>query len=100
MMLQTKYQSSRLYGFRQEYLFMFLPLKAYVKHMTPERSHLWPQGYTLNKLDRGLLNDTKIPKKQGSRSCGFRQNLFMFVPIQAYVKHMTPGVQPFLAPGL
>ena len=30
-----KYQSSRPYGFRQEYFFMFLPIKAYVKHVIP-----------------------------------------------------------------
>ena len=31
MMLLTKYQGSRLCGFRQEECFMFLPIKAYVK---------------------------------------------------------------------
>ena len=31
VMLHTKYQSSRPYGFRQEDFFMFLPIKAYVK---------------------------------------------------------------------
>ena len=36
MMLQTKYQGSRHCGFRQEDFFMFLPIKAYVKHVTPE----------------------------------------------------------------
>ena len=36
MMLYTKYQGSRPCGFRQEYFFMFLHIKAYVKHVTPE----------------------------------------------------------------
>ena len=34
-MLHAKYQGSMLYGFRQEDLFMFFPLKASVKHVTP-----------------------------------------------------------------
>ena len=40
-------------------------------------------------------------KHQGSRPCGFRQeDIFMFLPIKAYVKHVTPEAGPFLAPGL
>ena len=35
MMLQTKYQGSAPCGFRQEDFFIFLPIKAYVKHVTP-----------------------------------------------------------------
>ena len=35
MMLHTKYQGSRPYGFRQEDLFMFSLIKAHVKHVTP-----------------------------------------------------------------
>ena len=58
MMLHIKYQGSRPCGFRQEDFFMFLPLKAYVKHVTPGRGHFWPQCYNLNKLGRGLLDDT------------------------------------------
>ena len=38
---------------------------------------------------------------QGSRPCGFRQeDFFMLLAILAYVKHVTPGAGPFLAPGL
>ena len=33
---QTKYQGCRPYGFRQEDFFVFLPIKAYVKPVTPE----------------------------------------------------------------
>ena len=36
VMLHTKYQGSRPCGFRQEDFFMFLPIKAYVKPVTPE----------------------------------------------------------------
>ena len=40
-------------------------------------------------------------KYQGSRPCGFRQeDFFMLLPIEAYVKHVTPGAGPFLTPGL
>ena len=36
MMLHTKYQGTRPCGLRQEDFFMFLPIKAYVKPVTPE----------------------------------------------------------------
>ena len=36
MMLHTKYQGSRSCGFTQEDFFMFLPIKAYVKPVTPQ----------------------------------------------------------------
>ena len=40
-------------------------------------------------------------KYQGSRLCGFRhEDVFMFLPILVYVKHVTPGAGPFLAPGV
>ena len=58
MMLHTKYQGSRPYGFRQEDLFMFLSIKAYLKHVTLRRGHFWPQGLNLNNLGRGLLDNT------------------------------------------
>ena len=54
MMFHTKYQGSRPCGFRQEDLFMFLFIKAYVKLRPPEAGH---QGYKLNKLGRGVLLD-------------------------------------------
>ena len=39
-------------------------------------------------------------KYQGSKPYGFRQeDFFMFFPIKANVKRVTPGVGPFLAPG-
>ena len=38
-------------------------------------------------------------KYQDCRSYGFRQEEFyMFFTISAYVKHVTPGVRPFLVP--
>ena len=57
MMLHTKYQGSRPFGFRQEDFFMFLTIKAYVKPVTPRRSHFWPKDYNLNKLGRSSLDD-------------------------------------------
>ena len=53
MMLHTKYQSSKPYGFRQEDFFMFFLIQAYVKHVTPGAGHFWPKGYNLNELGRG-----------------------------------------------
>ena len=40
-------------------------------------------------------------KYQGTKSYGFRQEDFFmfFFPIKAFVKHVTPGVWPFLAQG-
>ena len=58
MMLHTKYQDSRPCGFKQEDFFMFLPIKDYVKPVTPRRDHFWPKGYNFNKLGRGSLDDT------------------------------------------
>ena len=55
MMLHTKYQGSRPYGFRQEDFFMFFPIKAYAKHVTPGAALFWPQGHNLNKLGRGPI---------------------------------------------
>ena len=81
MILHTKYQGSRPCGFRQADVFMFLPIKAYVKPVTPEAGHFWPKGYNLNKLIRDSLDDTTY-QNQGSRPCGFRQeDFFMLLPI-------------------
>ena len=57
MMLHTKYQGSRPCGIRQDDLFMFFPILVYVKHVTPGRGHLWPQGHNLNKFVRGPQGD-------------------------------------------
>ena len=57
MMLHTKYQGSKPYGFRQEDFSMFFPINAYVRHVTPGAGHFWPQGYNLNKVGRWSLGD-------------------------------------------
>ena len=56
MMLHTKYQGSRSYGFRQEDFVMFFPISL-VKHVTPGRGHFWTQEHKLNKLGIGRLGD-------------------------------------------
>ena len=56
-MLQSKYQGSVPYGFRQEDFFSYFPIWACVKHVTNGAGHFWPQGHSLNKLDRRLLGD-------------------------------------------
>ena len=65
--------------------------------MTPCQGHFWPQGHYLNKFGRGLLGDTKY---QGAMPCGLRQEDYFMFSIKAYVKHVTPGVGPFLAQGV
>ena len=57
MMLHTKYQYSRPYGFRQEDFFMFFTIQAYVKRVTLGWGHFWPQVHNLNKLGRGPPGD-------------------------------------------
>ena len=43
VMLHTKYHGSMPYGFRQEvFFFLFLPIEAYVKHVTPGWGDFWP----------------------------------------------------------
>ena len=41
----------------QEDIFMFFPIYAYLKHVTPGQGHILPQGHNLIKLGRGLLGD-------------------------------------------
>ena len=55
MMLHTKYQGSRHYGFIQYFLFSLY--KPMLKHMTPGGGPFWPHGHNLNKLGRGPLGD-------------------------------------------
>ena len=57
-MLHTNYQGSRHSGFRQEGVFMFLPILAYVKHVTPWDRPFLARVYNLNKLGRGPLGNT------------------------------------------
>ena len=57
MMLHTKYQGARPCGFRQEDFFTF-PYISQCKTCDPAgRAIFQPQGYNLNKLDRGALGD-------------------------------------------
>ena len=74
MMLHTKYQGSRSYGFRQADFVMF-SLHSLCKTCDPQNRAILAQGHNLNKLGR----------YQGSRPCGFRQEgFFMF----SLYKHM------------
>ena len=52
MMLHTKYQGSRTYGFRQEDFFMFFPI-----YKPMGQGLFWPQGHNMNKLGRSPLGD-------------------------------------------
>ena len=57
MMLHTKYQGSRPYGFRLEDFFMFSLDISLCKTCDPGGGPFWPQGYILNKLGRGSLGN-------------------------------------------
>ena len=59
MMLHTKYQSSRPCGFREEDFFHVARYISLCKTCEPRgQGHFSPLGYNLNKLGRGLLDDT------------------------------------------
>ena len=58
VMLHTKYQSSRPYGFRQGDFLCFSLYKPKKSMWSLGRGHFWTQGSNLNKLGRGSLDDT------------------------------------------
>ena len=64
MMLHTKYQGCRPCAFRQEDFFKFLPIKDYVKSVTPEEKPFLAHGYNLNKFGRGLPDNTTYQKSR------------------------------------
>ena len=57
VMLHTKYQDSRPYGFRQKDFSCFYNISLCKTCDPPGRGHFWPQGHNLNKFGRGLLGD-------------------------------------------
>ena len=58
MILHTKYQGSRPYGFRQEDFFHVAPYISLRKTYDPWGGAFFlPQGYNLNKLGRSLQVD-------------------------------------------
>ena len=60
---------------------MFLPILSYVKHVTPSRGHIWPQGHNLTHLVE-VYKVMLHTKYQSSRPYSFRQeDVFMFLPI-------------------
>ena len=59
VMLHTKHQDSRPYGFRQK-AFSCFPCISFVKHVTPGHAHFGPR-HNLNNIDRGPLDDATYP---------------------------------------
>ena len=57
MMLHTKHQGYRPYGFRQEDFCMFFPIESMLNMCPLGQDLLWPQRDNLNKFGRGLLGD-------------------------------------------
>ena len=56
---EAEYQISKTLAFwlqSRRFLKVF-PMLVYVKHVGSGRGQLWPQGYNLNKLARGLLDE-------------------------------------------
>ena len=100
VMLHTKYQGSRPYGFRQEDFFHVSPHLSLCKACDPRGWAIFgPRGIVWTNLV--VVYQMMLHSKyQGSRPCGFRQEeFFMFLPILIYVKHVTPGAGPFWPQG-
>ena len=57
MMLHTKYQGSRRYGFRQEDFFKVFHYISLCKECDPETGAFWPQGHNCKKIGKGLQGD-------------------------------------------
>ena len=70
--------------FRQD-CFMFLPILAYVKHVTPGTGRFWTQGAYLIYLGRGLLSDAAYQTSRLYRPCGFRQEDFLKFSSQNFI---------------
>ena len=67
---------------------------------TPGAWPFWLQGHNLNKLVEvyWLMLHTKY---EGSRPCGFREDLLIFSPyIISLCKTFDPGAKPFLVKGI
>ena len=77
MMLHIKYQGSRPFCFRQEDFFIFSPIDAYIKYVTPVQGHFGPSGITLTnsvEVHQVMLHI----KYQGSMPCSFGEDFFRF----------------------
>ena len=69
MMLHTKYQGSRPYGFRQEYFFQIFPYISICKQCDPGVGPFLAQGHNLNKPGRGPLGSRPYCFKQEDFPC-------------------------------
>ena len=98
MMLHTKYQGSRPCGFRREVFFMYLPIKANVKHVTPEAGPFLAQGYNLNKLGIGLLDDTTNQISRPKALWFQTRRFFHVAPYLSLCKTCDPRGQAIFGP--
>ena len=92
VMLHTKYHGSWPNGFRQEdFSTCFSLFNPYVKHVTSGVGQFWPQGYNLNRLGRRLLDNASYQISRLYALWFQTRRFFMFFPIKANVKYVTPG---------
>ena len=95
MMLHTKYQGSRPYGFRQEDVSMFFP-KICDLQVGTIFGH---QGHNLNKLGRGPLGDATYQISR-PRTLWFQtRNCFHVLPYISLCKTCDPQGGAILVPG-
>ena len=62
-------------------------------NMIPVVGHFWPQRHNLNNLGR----DPHLHTRNQGSNLSFVVSDKVF-PIYGYVKHVAPGVSPFLVP--
>ena len=100
MKLHTKYQRHGPCGFREEDFLKIFPMQVYVKHKGPGAGPFWPQGYNLNNLCRGPVDEASY-QISTTWALWFQRRRFLKVfPMRVYVKYLESGTGPFLVPGL
>ena len=95
MMLHTKNQGSRPYGFKQEDFQCFSPKQAYLNNMNPRWGRFWPQWPNLNKLGRGPLGDATYQISRFYALWCQSRRFFHVSPYISLCKHVTLGLGHF-----
>ena len=77
-------------------IFMF-PYISLCKTCESKGGPIWPLGYYLKTLGRDLLDDATYQKSR-LQTFWFSDKISSCVPLEAFVKHVTPRMGPFWAP--